>query len=270
MPVNIGEAAAAKEPLGEGLALSGSIVPPAARFRIVLIRSGRLRWNSGGRTVELEAPTAWWFGRSGDEEWDVPAEAECLWLTGDDQFSGLEPELTNRLDASPRAFPHLVSDLQELLELQTNCQFACELKTLLVRGKALMVVSKVLHALGTEDVQSSYDVKFYRNDLDRVREARAVLIDRMTDPPNLSELARMVALNELKLKAGFHKLWGTTVFGLLRRERMLAAKALLDAGDANVSEAAFRVGYTNISHFARAFRAEFGVAPGSLAKRRDV
>jgi AraC-like DNA-binding protein len=133
-----------------------------------------------------------------------------------------------------------------------------------------MIVSKVLHALGTENTAAGYDVKFFRNELDLVREARGILVDRMADPPNLAELARMVGLNELKLKAGFHKLWSTTVFGLLRRERMLAARELLTRDECNVSEAAFRVGYTNISHFARAFRAEFGVTPGSLARRRDL
>ena len=266
MPINM-----TSEELGEGLALSLDTEPPAARFRIGLLRSGRLRWKSGGRSADLEAVTAWWFGRSGEEAWLLPAGgAEALWLIGDDRFPGLEPELTARLESEgPRALPHLVSDLQELLELQTNCRFACELKTLLVRGKALMIVSKVLHALGDEPQTAAYDVKFFRNELDRVREARSVLVDRMADPPNLGELAREVGLNELKLKAGFHKLWGTTVFGLLRRERMQAARALLSRDECNVSEAAFRVGYTNISHFARAFRAEFGVAPSSLARRRS-
>ncbi len=265
MPVNI-----LREALGEGLSLSWDLAPPPARFRIGLILAGHLRWTGGAAAADLEMGSAWWFGRSrADEEWNA-ADARVFWLTGDEQFSGLEPEQTVRLEADgPRAFPHLVADLRELLELQTNCQFACELKTLLVRGKALMIVSKVLHALGTESTSNGYDVKFFRNELDLVREARAVLVDRMADPPNLGELARMVGLNELKLKAGFHKLWSTTVFGLLRRERMLAARELLTRDECNVSEAAFRVGYTNISHFARAFRAEFGVTPGSLAKRRD-
>jgi AraC-like DNA-binding protein len=266
MPVNI-----TNEKLGEGLSLSMDTVPSPARFRIGLLRSGRLRWKSGERVVDLEASTAWWFGPQHEEEWSLPTgAAEGLWLTGDEPFSGLEPELTARLEMQgPRTVSHLVSDLQELFELQTNCRFACELKTLLVRGKALMIVSKVLHALGNEPQTTAYDVKFFKNELDRVREARSLLVDRMADPPNLGELARMVGLNELKLKAGFHRLWGTTVFGLLRRERMTAARVLLDREECNVSEAAFRVGYTNISHFARAFRAEFGVTPGSLARRRS-
>ena len=38
------------------------------------------------------------------------------------------------------------------------------------------------------------------------------------------------------------------------------------ATEGNVGEAAYRVGYTNTSHFAQAFQKEFGVNPGTLAR----
>ena len=39
---------------------------------------------------------------------------------------------------------------------------------------------------------------------------------------------------------------------------------LLQAGEINVTEAALRVGYANLSHFAKAFKSMFGVSPKEL------
>jgi signal transduction histidine kinase/DNA-binding response OmpR family regulator len=50
----------------------------------------------------------------------------------------------------------------------------------------------------------------------------------------------------------------------LRRLRLERASALLRANVGTVSEIAYQVGFTDPSHFARCFRHQFGVSPGSL------
>ena len=47
---------------------------------------------------------------------------------------------------------------------------------------------------------------------------------------------------------------------------MHLARDLLLAGETNVAAAACAVGYSNPGHFARAFQAEFGIAPGQLTR----
>ena len=76
---------------------------------------------------------------------------------------------------------------------------------------------------------------------------------------SLSELSRKFALNEFKLKKGFREHFGSTVFGYLRQRRMEYARELLRGENSTVLEIANRVGYTNSSHFARAFRESFVV-----------
>lgn len=96
---------------------------------------------------------------------------------------------------------------------------------------------------------------------DRVRAAAGLLARSLEEPPTLAALARQVGLSETTLKRGFRQVFGTTVFGYLRERRMERAHALLQNGEATVLEAAARVGYSNPSNFAAAFRRQFGVNP---------
>jgi len=101
-------------------------------------------------------------------------------------------------------------------------------------------------------------------DIERLERARRCLLERLASPPSLSALARSVGLNEFKLKAGFRTLFGDSVFGYLRKERMSHARRLLADGRLSVLEVAARVGYANPSKFAAAFRKQFGFPPSAV------
>ncbi|MFB9277009.1 helix-turn-helix transcriptional regulator [Cohnella cellulosilytica] len=105
------------------------------------------------------------------------------------------------------------------------------------------------------------------NDLDKIKRARAVLLDRMVNPPALLELARLVGLNDNKLKLGFKEVFGNTVFGVLREMRLEHARRCMEEGGMNVGEAACAVGYSNPGHFAEAFRNKYGIQPHTLLVR---
>jgi len=95
--------------------------------------------------------------------------------------------------------------------------------------------------------------------------ARDVLNDRLQAPPSLPLLAREVGINVNKLCAGFRQQFGTTVHGYVRERRLATAFELLSARRISVSEAAWQCGYTD-SHFAKVFRARFGMLPNTLTR----
>jgi len=95
--------------------------------------------------------------------------------------------------------------------------------------------------LGSQDVQA----------LERV--ARH-LEQHLDAEHSIAVLARRFHLNECKLKQGFRAHFDATVFGYLRRKRMEHAWSLLCDRSCSVIDAANAVGYSNASHFARAFR----------------
>lgn len=85
---------------------------------------------------------------------------------------------------------------------------------------------------------------------------------------SLVGLSRRFGLNECKLKREFKLVFGTTVFGYLRRRRMEEAARLLRETCMPILEVAAEVGYSNPSHFSRAFVVEFGCLPKDF-RRHD-
>jgi AraC-like DNA-binding protein len=80
----------------------------------------------------------------------------------------------------------------------------------------------------------------------------------------IPRLAREVGLNERRLKEAFRLEIGKSVHACLRTTRLDAAAALLEAG-ISVTEAAYAVGFDNLSHFSKIFREEKGVLPSQYS-----
>jgi len=94
---------------------------------------------------------------------------------------------------------------------------------------------------------------------DLLMQAREHLLHDLAHPPTIAELAQAIGMNQCRLKQAFKAQFGTTIYALFQRERMLRARWLL--GQHNVTETAGLLGYSNISHFSSAFRKQFGYLP---------
>ena len=103
-------------------------------------------------------------------------------------------------------------------------------------------------------------------DIERIHHAKEILIQNWTNPPSLGALASQVGLNDCTLKRGFRQIFGTTVFRYLQSYRLEQAKQMLAAADISVTEVARRVGYADITAFARAFKHKFGMNPKAYQK----
>lgn len=129
-----------------------------------------------------------------------------------------------------------------------------------ITSSATGVARAAIHPM-TQDMESHRDRVTRR----AVFAARDVLNDRLQAPPSLPLLAREVGINVNKLCAGFRQQFGTTVHGYVRERRLATAFELLSARRISVSEAAWQCGYTD-SHFAKVFRARFGMLPNTLTR----
>ncbi|WP_321529914.1 AraC family transcriptional regulator [uncultured Desulfuromonas sp.] len=99
--------------------------------------------------------------------------------------------------------------------------------------------------------------------------ARELLIRNMETPPTIDQLSRQVGINTLKLKQGFKREFGTTVYSYLRQYRMEKAIDLLRRDKKGVAETAYAVGYSNVSHFIAAFRKSYGITPGEFKREPE-
>ncbi len=108
-----------------------------------------------------------------------------------------------------------------------------------------------------------------RADEERIRMAGDILVQKMDAPPTISALALQVGVNSAKLKRGFKQVFGTTIGQFLLQHRMACARELILNRETDVTQAAFSVGYSNVSHFIRYYKKTFGVTPGSHKQTRD-
>jgi AraC family transcriptional regulator len=95
----------------------------------------------------------------------------------------------------------------------------------------------------------------------KIKRAKEIIIERMTDPPSLNDLSREIGLSLKKLKEGFKEVYGDTVYGFALDHKMDYARQLLDSGQHNVNEVGLRVGYSTGSHFISAFKKKYGTTP---------
>ncbi|MEM9809354.1 MAG: AraC family transcriptional regulator [Cyanobacteria bacterium P01_D01_bin.56] len=152
---------------------------------------------------------------------------------------------------------------QQVLKQLFNCPFQGVTRQIYLEAKVMELIALQLDQLITAEQSAK---KLVTSDVDRIHQAREILIHNMVHPPSLTELARRVQLNERKLKQGFHQVFGTTVFGCLYNHRMQQARELLKTGQFNIQEIAQYVGYASRSSFVAAFKKKFQVPPSHFQK----
>ncbi|WP_280882855.1 AraC family transcriptional regulator [Streptomyces pseudovenezuelae] len=97
--------------------------------------------------------------------------------------------------------------------------------------------------------------------------ARAVLEERMAEPPSLEGLAGELGVGPFALLRAFRDAYGMPPHAWLTDARVRRARRLLDAGTVP-SEAAVAVGFTDQPHLNRHFARIVGVPPGAYQRER--
>ncbi|WP_259407687.1 AraC family transcriptional regulator [Streptomyces akebiae] len=97
--------------------------------------------------------------------------------------------------------------------------------------------------------------------------ARAVLSERLADPPPLERLAADLGTSPFALLRAFRAAYGMPPHAWLTDARVRRARSLLDAGTAPV-DAAVAVGFTDQPHLNRHFSRIVGVPPGAYQRER--
>ncbi|MFI8826632.1 AraC family transcriptional regulator [Streptomyces sp. NPDC053431] len=99
--------------------------------------------------------------------------------------------------------------------------------------------------------------------------ARAVLLERMADPPTLEQLAAELDTSPFALLRAFRAAYGMPPHTWLTDARVRRARRLLDAGTPP-AEAAVAVGFTDQPHLNRHFTRSVGVPPGAYQRARGA
>lgn len=130
-----------------------------------------------------------------------------------------------------------------------------------LEGKTLELLSLQLAQWLESEKQCVQTCPPQSDEIERLHYARELLLQDLSNPLTLVELARQAGLNDFKLKRGFRQLFGTTVFGCLQTHRMELAKQLLAEGNLSIAAIAHQVGYASQSRFCDAFKRQFDMIP---------
>ncbi|MCX8157309.1 MAG: AraC family transcriptional regulator [Verrucomicrobiae bacterium] len=132
------------------------------------------------------------------------------------------------------------------------------------QAKALEAASLFLVAPGPAepcpDEQAAS--RLQRLNQERALAVAAYLREHLAEPLTLEQIGRAVGVSPCYLSRIFAQAMGCGIFQYLRDLRLDRAAELLRQGRGNVTEAAFSVGYSSLSHFSQAFRERFGCCPG--------
>jgi AraC-like DNA-binding protein len=156
-----------------------------------------------------------------------------------------------------QATPEMCITLRQIL----HCPYQGFMQRMFLEGKVWELMALLLEQEIEATSGKQFRTALKPDDVDRVHDAKDILLQRLTDPPSLAQLARQVGLNECTLKRGFRQVFGTTAFGYLHHYRLEQARQLLQERRLNVSEVAHAVGFGSCSHLSKAFRQQYGVSP---------
>ncbi|UZR95219.1 helix-turn-helix transcriptional regulator [Chondrinema litorale] len=155
--------------------------------------------------------------------------------------------------------------IQQVIQQVINCKYTGDLANLFLYSKSIELL--VLSAEACEAAKNRKDA-FIRKKTDKEKliAARDMINERLHCPPNLTEVAKSVGLNEYKLKRGFKETFNNTVFGYLTDQRLNLAQQYLRDTEKTAAEVAYDLGYSSPQHFNNAFKNKFGITPDSVRK----
>lgn len=96
-----------------------------------------------------------------------------------------------------------------------------------------------------------------------LRRALFFVEQHFREPLTLSRVAEQAHLSPNHFSERFHAFTGSTFQTYLQQRRLRFARSLLRSSDLRVTEAARAAGFGDASHFARAYRQQFGAPPSA-------
>jgi len=160
----------------------------------------------------------------------------------------------------------LSTPIQVILHQLRHCTYSSGLRELYIEAKILELLAVYFSEIVLQTDRSIASSALSVDDIKCIRSAKEILDSNLTNPPTIHHLSKLVSLNEYKLKKGFKELFSIPVHTYVIQRKLEFAKLLMDSKRISVSEAACRAGYGNVSHFASAFRKQYGVNPGNYVK----
>ena len=188
-----------------------------------------------------------------------PEMLESIFLTEQQRHKEPIQQLFKQEAWKVSFYPKVTPQMRLLAHQMWHAPYRGPAKKLYLQAKVFELLALHLDLLTVESLTSASSLR--PDTLERIHYAQEILIAQLENPPSLLELAQRVGVSDRTLRRGFKELYGTTVIGYLKQQRMERARQLLYEGEWTVTEVARTVGYGHLGHFAAAFKHQFGITP---------
>ena len=150
-----------------------------------------------------------------------------------------------------------------------DCPYRGIARKLFLESRSLELMAyRLKHLSVSETTHQIREHVMHPGDRDRTEFAKNLLLSNLEAPPHLDELAAVTGMSHPKLNRCFRQMFGKTVFQYLKDERLRQARVMIENQGLTVTETAYSVGYSSLSHFAKAYKHHFGVSPGADCRRK--
>ncbi|WP_332736349.1 AraC family transcriptional regulator [Flavihumibacter sp.] len=134
-----------------------------------------------------------------------------------------------------------------------------------IQNRILLLIERFFTRLYEKSKTLMASPKISRHDVHQLMHVESLLTrDVNSRPPTIDQLAQEAAMSSAKLKKLFKEVYGTSIYAYYQRQRMSIARDMLLSGDFSVKEVGLKIGYSNLSNFAAAFRKEYNLLPSEI------
>ncbi len=109
--------------------------------------------------------------------------------------------------------------IQQVIQQIIQSRYSEGLQQLFLLSKSIELLVLSTEACLSAKPKSNLFIK-NNSDKEKIIAARDIINNQLQTPPNLSQISKMIGLNEYKLKHGFKEIFKTTVFNYLTEQRL--------------------------------------------------
>lgn len=191
----------------------------------------------------------------------INIEVDANYLNGLFDLSKKSPVLQNLLqNTQPLLFEQMIyPSLQKIVDEIVTEQVDYAFRLFFLRVKAEELICRLLMELEKREEGELYPLN--NHDIQVIYGIKEQMLLNLDTSPVIKELARQAGMSPTKLKRLFKQIFGESIFNYYQGFRIKEAARLLKEEKLSVSDAGYRMGFTNLSHFTRVFEQHIGIKP---------
>ncbi len=196
----------------------------------------------------------------------VNIEVDADYLNKLFDFLEKSPVLQSLLqNTQPLLFEQIIyPSLQKIVDEIINESVGKTFELFFLRIKAEELICRLLIELEKRDEKQLYALNIH--DIQTIYRVKEQMIGQLETPPIIRELSDSAHMSPSKLKRLFKQIFGNSIFSYYQELRMQEAARLLKEEKYSVSDVGYKLGFTNLSHFAKVFNEHIGMNPKQYSR----